>query len=159
MHNSFCPFGRFCLIWLMGFGLGILAAAQAAVDTVSLMRLSFSGRVSIVLLLRCLLPFLIAAIAVMIHSFQILPVLIWLRSFFFGFFLQLCIAAFGSGSWLAIPLFCIPELVCAVSFCLLMLVDAKHFWRSFWICIVLVFAAVILDHCAVSPLRAVLLYS
>ena len=140
--------------------MGLFAASKANAACVSLMRLSMLSQVSIVwLLLRCVLPLLIAVLAVTIHKRNMLPVLGFLHCFGFGYFLWLGMAAFGSGAWLAFPLLRLPDLVCFGLFCWICTGDGVRPLCFLRICIVLILLAVIADVRLVSPLRAMLLHS
>lgn len=157
MHNSFCPRALVIGCWLSGFCMGLLAAMEADAVCFSLMRLSMLCRVSIVwLLLRCLFPFLVAAFAVMIHKRNIVPVLVFLHCFGFGYFLWMSLGAFGSGAWLAVPLLRLPDTVSFVLLCWLCLQGDGGSRRGFWVCIILIIAAVIVDDQLISPLRVML---
>ncbi len=161
MHISFCSKNRmavFCFSWVLGLLLGTIAAAHAELSVVSLMRPAALRRVSIVLLLMwCGLPFLITVWSVMIQRFEILLLLTFCRCFFFGFFLWLEIRAFGSASWLMVPLSRLSDWFSLAVLCWYALACLRGSGKwEFPLCLLVTVIVVVVDYFAVSPYLAAL---
>ncbi len=161
MHNAFysrSPHAVFVMCWVTGLGLGILAAMNADLSVVSLMRPAAFRRVSIVLLLLwSSLPLWITAWSVMIQNFKIFFLSVVLRCFCFGFLLWLEVRAFGSGAWLMVPFSRFSDWLSLGAFCwfsLGCLRDRKWHRRDLWISMFITILAVIADYCLVSPFLA-----
>lgn len=166
MHKSVLSVGRsrrLSVCWMVGLLLGILTAAVADSSVLPLMRLSVSTRVSIVsLFASAALPFLIAAYAVMIHNFRFLFALVFCRCFFFGFWLWLGVAAFGSAAWLVQPMLHFTDwlsLPALCLFCLRRCGGVGRWERDLTVCMIMTAVAAVVDFIAVSPYLAALFES
>lgn len=149
--------------WIVGILAGMLAAAAGADESVlSLMRRAASCRVSIVaLFLTAVLPFLIAAYAVMIHKDLLLFASSTLRGFGFGCCAWLVVRAFGSAAWLVQPMLQFTDNILMAVYCFF------GFWfcsgrggsLKRWVigCIILTAAVTVFDYLAVSPFLVTLL--
>ena len=154
-------FWRPVLNLIFGLALGILAAAYTDLSFVSWMRPLLFRRVSIVWLSVFLsFPFLIAAFAVLIKSFDLIYLLIFLRGFGYGFMAWCIVRLYGSAAWLMQPMLQFSD-----GACLAVLAGASIRWchghRDRWLwdlafCLILVFIAVIVDDRLVSPFLALL---
>jgi len=99
-------FRKFCLLFLalsscFGFCIGICTATLADYSVLSLMRIVASANVSIVQrILVTLLPFLIAAIAVLLSKTHLLYILVFFKSCFYAFCMYATCVEFSSAGWL-----------------------------------------------------------
>lgn len=140
--------------WLLGLLLGTLLAVGADASMISLMRRAANCRVSIVLLLTAVLPFLISAYAVSIYRYSILSVLGLLKAFAYSFCGILSVRAFGSAGWLVQPMLQFTDSITTIFLCFFGIrccVDQTGFKRDLIICILVSVAAVIIDYALVSP--------
>lgn len=162
-----CPVGRrrslcFILCWCFGLLAGTLIAAGADQAVLSMTRLALYGRVSVVsLLMAALLPFMITACAVLIHSFRIL--------YFCGFLQALSVSccgflvyrAMGTAGWLIQPMFQFTECVMSVVYCWFCLRccigEVRSIKRELLFIAVIAAAVVVMDLFAVSRFLAALL--
>ena len=118
--NRLCLFSQWLRVehrllsacWLLGVLLGFSAALQAGENVAVLMcRISF-GSVSIVdLLLSCLFPFLIAAIAAYLSEPWLLLIVCLLKAFLFSFCAFGISLAYGSAGWLVRILLLFSDLI------------------------------------------------
>ncbi len=158
MRNSFCvqtKFWAFLGCWILGLLLGILAAAQADLSVVSLMRPGVFCRVSIMLLLLwCVLPLWFTAWSVTIDKLEILYILVFCRCFYFSFFLWLEVRALGSASWLILPLSRFSDWLSLGAFCWLTISCLEGRKAAFWIPLLITVLAVTVDFFLVSPFLA-----
>ncbi len=152
---------RFPIIWIVGTFWGIFLAAGADQATVSMMRLSALSRVSIVwLFATAVLPFLIAAVAVLIQQSRLLYTICFVRCCLYGFFLWLTVLSFGSAAWLVQPMLQFTDNVSIFLLCLWCLHQFRipsHGLRVLLVFCIVSVSAAILDYLVVSPYLAMLL--
>jgi hypothetical protein len=167
MHKSFYTFRHSTTLgiyWIAGLLLGILSAVDADPTVLSLMRLTATAQVSIVfVLIRCVLPFLFTAFAVLIQAPFILYAVAFVRCFSCGFVLWLIAAAFGSAAWLIGPMLHFSEMLNLGLLCVVLLrwrqVPFRRIKSELVFCLLVSAWIVVIDHFAVSPFLAELLNS
>ena len=100
-------------VWLSGLVSGVGFSNLAGDSFLSMMRGAAVSSVSIVSLLSIsLLPFLISAFSVYMHSFGLLAGLCFIKGCLFAFISMGVFTAFGSGGWLIRILMMFSDLCC-----------------------------------------------
>ena len=146
-------------LWVLGFLFGLDMAQCAGDSYFLLMRGAFVGAVSIVnLLIVSLLPFLLSAIAVYIHSYPLLAVLCFIKSFSFAFVSSGVLFAGDRGGWLIRILFMFSDLFSMVLLWICWIVCAKKQvsggFCAILLCGFITVCIVFLDYVYVSPFLA-----
>ena len=146
-------------VLLAGLFVGSLFAAGMDSTCLSLMRRAMNAPVSIVVLVTgCVLPFLIAAYAVMIERFSLLLILIFLRCAAFGFVTWAAAAAFGSAAWLLQPMLqftdCAALTALAVYASRRCMVWKRGYLKELCILAAIAAAVAVIDFTAVAPFLA-----
>lgn len=152
-------FAVFSLACLLGLLFGPITAAGMDVSTLSLMRLVAVSQVSIFSLLpACVLPFLIAAIAVSINRFVLVFFLAFLRYYAWSFLAWMCVRSFGTSAWLVQPLLQFSDSaslfifsICCVRWCAEL---PKSVGKDLVLAVIGVVVMVITDYFAVSQFLA-----
>lgn len=150
----------FC--WILGLLSGTFIAAKIDTSSLSLMRWTAFGSVSIVdLFIAAVFPFLIAAYAVYINKPKLLLLLSGCKAFLFSFFAYAAWHAYGSAGWLVQPLlqftdiFLIPVLCW---FCIRHIAGTANSRRKdIGICFLFIAAVVAVDYFMVAPFLAKLI--
>ena len=154
-------YSGFILSWITGLLAGTIFASQVNFNTLSLMRMVPRHSVSIVLLiLVAVIPFLIAAYAVSIRKIAALFVLSFVIAATYGSVGMMVNLAFGSASWLVLPMLLFSRIIHHCLYCWFVLrcmVLTMHLGTVLLLCVLACAIVVVIDATFVSPFLASLM--
>lgn len=157
LHSLCLPFS-----WVLGMIVGCLFGAKLPDPVISLMRTSFSERVSIVwLFVAILLPFFLSVTTIRFSLQRLLFLLSFVKAYCFAFCLYCINRAFGSAGWI-MSFFCFFSDACSNAILLWFSLTHSE-WKpercmhDFAICVTALIALCCLDYFIVSPFMVMLL--